>query len=156
MLYIFLALYAALGFSISDISTKYLLDNGVSNLQYLFWAHGILFLALTILLIIVGSKYSLKELTNGDKYFNLTKFPSGKLGGLILFSTLFSFSGLLVLIYAFKISKNIGYTASIVGTTSLMTFFFSWLLFNKKPQFIGLLGSVSILFGVYLISKCDN
>ncbi len=156
MLYIFLALYAALGFSISDICTKYMLDNGISNLQYLFWAHGILFITLTIILIIIGTNYSLKPLTNGHSYLDIAKFPRGKLGWIIVLSTLFSFSALVGLIYAFKISKNIGYTSAIVGTTSLMTFFFSWLFFNSKPQLIGIIGAISILFGVYLISRCDN
>ena len=63
MLYIFLALFAALGFSVSDICSKYLLNNGVSNLQFLFWAHGIAFVLLTLLFIIIGTQFSLKFLT---------------------------------------------------------------------------------------------
>ena len=156
MLYILLALYSALAFSLSDLTTKYLLDNGISNLQYLFWGHGILYFILTLVFIFFGTKYSFNSITNGDKYSDLIKYPSGKLGLIIILSTLFSFTGLLVLIYAFKISNNIGYTSAIVGTTSLITLILSWVLFNKKPQFIGIIGVISILFGVFLISKCDN
>lgn len=156
MLTIILSLCAALGFSISDICSKYLLENGLSNLQYLFWSHGVLFLSLTILFMIIGTSYSLKFLTNGDGYNQLFKLPSGKLLLILLLATITSFMGLVVLIYAFKIAKNIGYISAVVGTTSLITFILSWLFFGKKPELIGILGALSILFGVYLISKCDN
>ena len=156
MLYLFLAFYAAFGFSVSDMCTKYMLDNGISNLQYLFWAHGILFLLLTVIFMGLGIKYSLPSLTNGSNLSEMMRFPSGKLGLIILISTIFSFTGLLVLIYAFKISKNIGYTSAAVGTVSLMTLIFSWIFFNKKPEPVGILGVLSILFGVFLISKTDN
>ena len=156
MLTIILSLFAALGFSISDICSKYLLENGISNLQYLFWSHGVLFLGFTILFMIIGTKFSLKFLTNGDNYSNLTKLPSGKLLLVLLLATITSFLGLIVLIYAFKIAKNIGYISAVVGTTSLITFLLSWLIFDKQPEAIGLLGAIFILFGVYLISKCEN
>lgn len=156
MLYIYLALFSALTFSLSDITTKYLLDNNVSNLQYLFWGQGIIYILLILTTIIFATFYSYNILTNGEPLLNVVKYPPGKLGIIIVVSTIFSFLGLLSLIYAFKISNNIAYTASIVGTTSLMTFFFSWLFFKKKAEFKGLLGGILILFGVYLISKCDN
>ncbi len=156
MLYIFLALFAALGFSVSDICSKYLLNNGVSNLQFLFWAHGIAFVLLTLLFIIIGTQFSLKFLTNGDKYKKLLSYPKGKLGLVLILSSLASFFGLVALIYAFKISDNIGYTSAVVGTVTMITFFLSWLIFNKTPEIKGLLGAALILFGVYLISKCKN
>jgi drug/metabolite transporter (DMT)-like permease len=156
MLTIILSLCAALGFSISDICSKYLLEEGISNLQYLFWSHGILFLTLTVLFMIIGTKYSLKFLTNGDGYDKLFKIPTGKLLLILLLATLTSFLGLVILIYAFKISKNIGYISAVVGTTSLITFVLSWLVFGKTPEMLGILGALFILFGVYLISKCDN
>lgn len=156
MLYIYLALFSALTFSLSDITTKYLLDNGVSNLQYLFWGQGMIYILLTIVTIIIATIYSYNILTNGDSLLKVINYPSGKLGLIIFVSAILSFLGFLSLIYAFKISINIGYTASIVGTTSLMTFFFSWLFFKKKTEFKGLIGAISILFGVFLISKCDN
>ncbi len=156
MLYIFLALFAAFAFSVSDVSSKYLLNNGVSNLQYLLWGHGFIYVFFTLLFMIIGTVYSLKFLTNGDKYSKLLSFPKGKLGPVILLSGLASFFGLVALIYAFKISDNIGYTSAVVGTVTMITFFLSWIIFNKTPQLIGLLGSGLILLGVYLISKCEN
>ena len=156
MLYIFLALLAALGFSVSDICSKYLLNNNISNLQFLFWAHGIGFIILTLLFMIIGTNLSLKFLTNGDTYKKLLKFPDGKLGSILILSTLASFFGLVALIYAFKISDNIGYTSAVVGTVTMITFFLSWLVFGKKPELKGLFGAGLILFGVYLISLCNN
>ena len=156
MFTIILSLCAALGFSISDICSKYLLENGVSNLQFLLWGHGILFVLLTILFMIIGTKYSLKFLTNGDGYNKLVQLPKGNLLLILFLATITSFLGLVLLIYAFKISKNIGYISAVVGTTSLITFILSWVVFGKTPEMIGILGALFILFGVYLISKCDN
>lgn len=156
MLYIFLSLFAALAFSISDISSKFLLNKGISNLQYLFWAHGVAYVLLVLLFMVIGTFFSLKFLTNGDKYKKLLSYPSGKLGGILILSALASFFGLVALIYAFKISDNIGYTSAIVGTVTMITFFLSWIVFGKKPEMIGLVGAGLILFGVYLISLCEN
>ena len=156
MLYIFLSLFAAFGFSVSDICSKYLLNKGISNLQFLFWAHGIAFLVLTLLFMLIGKKYSLNFLTNGDNYNKLVSYPKGKLGLILLLSALASFFGLVALIYAFKISDNIGYTSAIVGTVTMITFFLSWIVFGKVPEIKGLVGAALILFGVYLISKCNN
>ncbi len=94
MLYIFLSLFAAFGFSVSDICSKYLLNKGISNLQFLFWAHGIAFLVLTLLFMLIGKKYSLNFLTNGDNYNKLVSYPKGKLGLILLLSALASFFGL--------------------------------------------------------------
>ena len=105
---------------------------------------------------IAASHFSFKALTNGDKIRNILKLPKGKLGFIVILASIFSFIGLVSLIYAFKISENIGYTSAVVGTVSLITFFFSWILFDKKPEGKGLFGAVLILAGVYLISKCKN
>ena len=156
MLYIFLSLFAALAFSVSDISSKYLLNQGISNLQYLFWAHGIAYLILTLVFMFIGTRLSVKFLTNGDKYKKLLSFPRGKNGIVLIISALGSFFGLVALIYAFKISDNIGYSSAIVGTVTMITFFLSWIVFGKIPEMIGLVGSALILFGVYLISLCEN
>lgn len=156
MLYIYLALFAALCFSLSDITTKFLLNNGVSNLQYLFWCQGLIYILLTLATLILAVKYSFKFLTNGDNAITVLGFPTGKVGVFMVITTIFSFCGLMALVYAFKISNNIGYTSAIVGTTSLMTFFFSWLIFNKTPELIGLIGALMIVTGVFLISRCNN
>lgn len=156
MLYIFLALLAAFGFSVSDICSKYLLNQGISNLQFLFWAHGIAFVVLTLVFMLIGRRYTLKFLTNGDNYKELLSYPKGKLGWILVLCSLASFFGLVSLIYAFKISDNIGYTSAVVGTVTMITFFLSWIVFGKKPQLKGLIGAVLILFGVYLISTIKN
>jgi drug/metabolite transporter (DMT)-like permease len=156
MLYIFLALLAAFGFSVSDICSKYLLNQGISNLQFLFWAHGIAFVVLTIVFMLIGRRYTLKFLTNGDNYKELLSYPKGNLGWVLVLCSLASFFGLVCLIYAFKISDNIGYTSAVVGTVTMITFFLSWIVFGKKPQLKGLIGAVVILFGVYLISTIKN
>lgn len=156
MLYIYLSLLAALFFSLSDISTKVLLNNGVSNLQYLLWSQGILYIFITLIALYFATYFSIKFLTNGDSATKVLSIPSMKIGFYMVITTLFSFCGILSLVYAFKISDNIGYTSSIVGTTALMTFFFAWLIFGKKPEAIGLLGAILIIAGVFLISRCKN
>ena len=39
-MYIFFAILSALLLSFSDILTKYALDKGTSNFEYIFWSHG--------------------------------------------------------------------------------------------------------------------
>jgi hypothetical protein len=104
MLYIYLALLSAFGFSISDLCSKYLFDNNVSNLQFIFWGHGILYIILTILAVIVSSYVSIGYFTNNKKYLDVFKFPSGNKGCIIILATIASFLALLSLLYSFKIS----------------------------------------------------
>ena len=156
MLYIYLALFSALGFSISDLCSKYLFDNDVSNLQYLFWGHGILYITLSILAIIITSYLSIGYFTNNKKYLDVLRFPSGNKGGIIIVATLASFLGLLSLLYAFKISINIAYTSAIVSTVSLITLIINRVVLKKKIQLSGLVGIVLIISGVYFISRCQN
>ena len=156
MLYIFLALLAAFGFSVSDICSKYLLNHGISNLRFLLWAHGIAYVVLTLVFMIIGRKFKIKFLTNGDNFKQLLDYPRGNLGWILILCSVASFFGLVSLIYAFKISDNIGYTSAVVGTVTMITFFLSWIVFGKKPQLKGLIGAGLILFGVYLISTIKN
>jgi len=156
MLYIFLALLAAFGFSVSDICSKHLLNHGISNLQFLFWSHGVAYVVLTLIFMFIGRKFTIKFLTNGDNYNQLLSYPKGNLAWILALCSLASFFGLVCLIYAFKISDNIGYTSAVVGTVTMITFFLSWIVFGKKPQFKGLVGAGLILIGVYLISTIKN
>lgn len=156
MLYIYLALFSALGFSLSDLCSKYLLDNGISNLQFLFYSHGVIFVSLCIISILLVSFLSIGVLTNGNKYLDVVKFPTDKRGLILISASTISFVALISLIYAFKISKNIGYTVAIVGTTSLFTLILSRVIFGHKIQLIGLIGALLIISGVFLISKCNN
>jgi len=156
MLYVYLALLSAFGFSLSDITSKYLLNHGISSLRYLFWCHGLIYLFFVVLAMILAAKFSLNFLTNKDSYTQILTFPKGKLGALMIFATIVSLCSLISLLYAFKISDNIGYTSALVGTTAMITFLLSWLIFNKKPEPIGLIGAALIFTGVFLISKVKN
>ena len=156
MLYIYLALFSALGFSISDLCSKYLFDNNVSTLQYLFWGHGILYILLAIVAIVTTSYFSIGYFTNNKKYLDVVKFPSGNKGLIIILASLLSFLGVLSLLYAFKISINIAYTSAIVSTVSLITLLINRLVFKKKIQLSGLVGILLIISGVYFISRCQN
>ena len=51
MLYIYLTFCKRFCFSLSDICSKYLIDNGISNMKFLFWAHGIIFTVLGLIAI---------------------------------------------------------------------------------------------------------
>lgn len=156
MLYIYLSLFAALCFSFTDITTKILLNNGVSNLQYLFWTKGIIFTLITLLILCFAIYFSFKVLTNGDGFSQILTIPNMKIGFYMIITTIFSFIGLVALVYAFNISDNVGYTSTIVRTTALMTFFLLWLIYGKKPELIGLQGAVLIIIGVFFIGQCKN
>lgn len=156
MLYIYLAFVSAICFSLSDICSKYLLDNGISNLKFLFYAHGIVFTILGFIGIMVASYFSYNFLTNKEKYLDVLKFPMNRKGGIIILSSVISFIGLLSLIYAFKISKNIGYTSAIVGTTSLITLTLSIIILKSKIEIKGIIGVILVVLGIYFISQTDN
>lgn len=140
--------------------SKYILDqNVVSYLQYIFWSRGVLFVILTILLIIVASVYSLQFLNNNNKILDVMKFPKGQLTYIILLSSVTSFIAfiaIVVLIYAFKISNNIGYTVALVSTTSIFTLLLTRILFKKKINMYGLVGVFFIIFGVFMIGKFNK
>ena len=156
MLYLLLALIAALGFSLSDICVKYVIDNGVSNFQYLFWSHGVMYAILFFLLIFVLMYIPMKFLTNKKKLSENITLPKGKKGALVLLSGVLAFSAMVLVIYAFKISKNIAYTVAVISTTSVFTLIFSSILLGHQINFYGTLGILFILIGVFFISKCDN
>jgi len=156
MLYIYLALISAFCFSFSDICSKYLIDNGISNMKFLFWAHGIIFTILGLIAIFIASYYSLNYLTNKEKYLDVIKFPMNKKGFIIIISSLISYIGLLSLIFAFKISKNIGYTSAIVGTTSLITLILSVVVLKHSFEWKGVVGVLLVVSGIYFISQTDN
>ena len=156
MLYIYLALVSAFCFSLSDICSKYLIDNGISNMKFLFWAHGIIFTVLGSIAVFIASYYSLNYLTNKEKYLNVIKFPMNKKGLIIIISSVISYIGLLSLIFAFKISKNIGYTSAIVGTTSLITLILSVIILKHGIEWKGVVGVLLVVTGIYFISQTDN
>ena len=156
MLYIYLALVSAFCFSLSDIGSKYLIDNGISNMKFIVWAHGIIFTIFGVIGIIIASFFSFNFLTNKEKYLDVIRFPLNTKGVIIIISSLISYIGLISLIYAFKISKNIGYTSAIVGTTSLITLIFSVIILKHSIEWKGVLGVILVVSGIYFISQTDN
>lgn len=156
MIYIWLALFSALAFSISDITSKYLFNNGISNFQLIFWAHGILYIIFTLIGILITSLLSVGIFSNNKKFLDVIKLPSIKLSVALLFCSIVSFLGMLSLVYTFKKSKNIGLIVPLVGSTSLFTLILSRIIFKIKIPFIGLVGAILILTGVFCISKCPN
>ena len=79
-----------------------------------------------------------------------------KKGLIIIISSVISYIGLLSLIFAFKISKNIGYTSAIVGTTSLITLILSVIILKHSVEWKGVVGVLLVVAGVYFISQTDN
>lgn len=156
MLYIYLALVSAVCFSLSDICSKYLIDNGISNMKFIVWSHGIIFTLFGIIGILIASFFSFDFLINKEKYLDVIRFPLNTKGVIIVISSLISYIGLISLIYAFKISKNIGYTSAIVGTTSLITLIFSVIILKHSIEWKGVLGVILVVSGIYFISQTDN
>jgi drug/metabolite transporter (DMT)-like permease len=155
MNYIFFAIISALLLSLSDICTKYSLENNINNINYIFWSHGIIYLLCLLVLIVILYFKPLKILTDTNNIMKNIKYPEKK-GIYVLLAGLFGFLALVTIIYAFKISLNIGYTVAIISSTCVFTLIFSKLFFNHKIEFKGVMGIIAILFGVYLISKCNN
>lgn len=155
MIHIWLALLSAISFSLSDISTKYLLNNNINNIQILFWGRGILILILTIMMICITSYYGI-TLFSKKKYMDTLKISSPKMCIVLVISGIISFVGYIALLYAYKISKNIGFIVPIVSTTSLFTLVLSTIFFKTKTYILGVIGSILILLGVFCISKCPN
>lgn len=85
------------------------------------------------------------------------KFPKNKKAGCAsLLAGLFGFFALITINYAFTKSNNIGYTVALISTTILITLIISCLFFNKPLETRGIIGILTILIGVYLISTCNN
>ena len=149
MSYIIAALTGAFLLSLSDISSNYALENGLSNLTHTFWSHGVVYLIAILVAIYLMSK-------KGEILSNI-RFPENKKAGWAsLMAGLFGFLALITINYAFSRSKNIGYTVALISTTSLITLVLSNILFNKPFETKGTVGIFSILIGVYLISLCKN
>ena len=160
MNYILLCIIGAIALSISDIFSKYALNNGVSNINYIFWSRGIAYTSCLILLVILTYLFSIKCMANDDKNDNIYSLiklnQKNKLNYACIISGIFSFIALVLIIYSFSISKNIGYNIAIVSSTCLFTVLLSSLLFKVKIELIGILGVVLIILGIFFISKTSN
>lgn len=155
-MYIFYALLAALFLSISDILSKYATDKGISNFEYIFWSHGVMYCFCIIGLILYLNYNPLKLLLNNHKIKDIIKIKFNKPRYSILLSGLFGFLALITIIYTFTISKNIGYTVGLISTTCLFTLIFSYIFLGDPINIMGIIGIIFILIGVYLIGNCGN
>jgi len=155
-MYIFFALLSALLLSFSDILAKYSLDKGTSNFEYIFWSHGIIYLACIIILLIYLKYNPLKLLLNKDKIKDILKLEFNYTRYAIILSGIFGFLALITIIYTFKISQNIGYTVAVISTTCLFSLILSYFFLGAPINSKGLFGIVFILIGVYLIGNCGN
>ena len=155
-MYIILALVSALMLSLSDILTKYALNNGKSSFEYIFWSHGVIYVICIIALLVILKYKKIKSLTNNDSINSMVKLKFDKTRYAILLSGIIAFLALITIIYTFSISKNIGYTVAIISTTALFSYIISYFLFNSKIDIKGFLGILLIIFGVYLISTCPT
>jgi drug/metabolite transporter (DMT)-like permease len=155
-MYIFYSLLGALFLSISDILSKYATDKGVSNFEYIFWSHGIIYCICIIGLLLYLNYNPLKLLVNNNKIKDILKFKFNNTRYAILLSGLFGFLALITIIYTFQISKNIGYTVGLISTTCLFSLIFSYMFLGSPINMIGIIGILFILIGVYLIGNCGN
>ena len=155
-MYIFFALLSALLLSFSDILAKYSLDKGTSNFEYIFWSHGIIYLACIIILLIYLKYNPLKLLLNKDNIKDILKLEFNTTRYAIILSGIFGFLALITIIYTFKISQNIGYTVAVISTTCLFSLILSYFFIGSPINSKGLFGIVFILIGVYLIGNCGN
>ena len=155
-MYIFFAILSALLLSFSDILTKYALDKGTSNFEYIFWSHGIIYIVCIIILLLYLKFNPLKLLLNKDKIKDILKLEFNNTRYAIVLSGIFGFLALITIIYTFKISKNIGYTVAVISTTCLFSLILSYFLLDAPINYKGLIGILFILIGVYLIGNCGN
>jgi drug/metabolite transporter (DMT)-like permease len=155
-MYIFWSLLGALFLSISDILSKYSTDKGVSNFEYIFWSHGIVYCICIIGLLLYLTYNPLKLLVNNHKIKDILKIKFNNTRYAILLSGLFGFLALITIIYTFKISKNIGYTVGLISTTCLFTLILSYIFLGSPINMLGIVGIIFILIGVYLIGNCGN
>ena len=155
-MYIFYSLLASLLLSISDILSKYSSDKGISNFEYIFWSHGVIYLACIIMLLLYLKYNPLKLLLNKDKIKDILKLEFNSTRYAILLSGIFGFLALITIIYTFKISQNIGYTVAIISTTCLFSLILSYFFLGSTINSKGLFGIIFILIGVYLIGTCGN
>lgn len=159
MSYIFFALFGAFLLSISDVLSKYALDNNVSNINFIFWSHGIVYIACIILLLVLCLFIRPQFLLGNKKYGiqEIIKLSNNKkTRRAVLLSGIIAFSALISIIYSFKISDNIGYTSAIISTTCLFTLLFSVLFLGSNIEIKGVFGCLLIIAGIFMISSCSN
>ena len=155
-MYILFTLLGSLFLSVSDILSKYAIDKGVSNFEYIFWSHGIIYCFCIIGLLLYLNYNPLKLLINNHKIKDILKIKFNNTRYAILLSGLFGFLALITIIYTFKISKNIGYTVALLSTTCIFSLILSYIFLGSPINMLGIVGIIFILIGVYLIGNCGN
>ena len=165
MNYILYALLGAIFLSISDIASKYAIDNKISNVTYITWSHGVLYFVVLIIFIILCLKYQWKtfmlhnEETNSRSktLYDILKLPNDwKSIVSVILGGIFGFLALIIIIMAFQRSVNIGYTVAVISSTSAITAILTWLLFKVKLNVFGVIGIGLIISGCFLIGKSEN
>lgn len=165
MNYMLYALLGAVFLSISDIASKYAIDNKVSNLTYITWSHGVLYVVVLTIFIILCLKYQWKKFIlyskeSNSRYktlYNILKLPNDwKSIVSVILGGIFGFLALIIIIMAFQRSVNIGYTVAVISTTSAITAILTWLIFKVKLNFFGILGICLIISGCFLIGKSED
>ena len=165
MNYLLYSLLGAVFLSISDVASKYALDNKISNLTYVTWSHGVLYVVLLTIFIILCLKYQWKpfilhseESNSRDKtLYDIFKLPKDWKSIIsVILGGAFGFLSLIVIIMAFQRSVNIGYTVAVISTTSAITAILAWLLFKVKLNWFGMIGIGLIISGCFLIGKSEN
>ena len=165
MNYILYALVGAFFLSISDIASKYAIDNKISNLTYITWSHGVLYMVVLTIFIILCLKYQWKNFILHSKesnsrhktIYDILKLPNDwKSIVSVILGGVFGFLALIIIIMAFQRSVNIGYTVAVISTTSAITAILTRLLFNVKLNVFGMIGICLIISGCFLIGKSEN
>ncbi len=164
MNYLLYALLGALFLSISDVASKYALDNKISNVTYVAWSHGVLFIVLLVIFVTLCLKYQWQPFLLYDKeppgpkpLYDIFRLPSDwKSIASVLIGGFFGFLSLIIIIMAFQRSVNIGYTVAVISTTSAITALLVWGLFSIKLNWFGMLGIGLIISGCFLIGKSEN
>ena len=155
-MYIFYSLLASLLLSISDILSKYSSDKGISNFEYIFWSHGIIYFICVICLIFYLSYKPIKFLLGNHTIKDILKIKFDKTRYAILLSGIFGFIALCIITYTFQISKNIGYTVALISTTSVFSLILSYIFLGAPINMLGIIGIIFIIIGVSLIGNCGN
>jgi len=159
MNYIIIALVSSILLSVSDICSKYALINNVSTVNLIFWSHGVTYIVCLSLLILLCRYLPLKFLVDiqPKSFYEIIKLNKNlKVNIAMIFSGLLAFIALIGIIYAFKITDNIGYTVGLISTTCLFTLIISFFYLKTQIEKKGILGCIFIILGIVLISNCSN
>lgn len=159
MNYIFFGLLGAFLLSIADTLCKYALNNSVSNINFIFWSHGVTYFICLAILLLICRYIPVYFLTTNKpiSFYDIIKLNKNKNVNLaVILSGTIAFMALISIIYSFKISDNIGYSVALLSTSCLFTLTFSYMFLKSNIELKGILGCILIIVGIILISNCSN